>query len=54
MLKYTKCSFLKKDLQHLGHLLSEPMVKQLPEKLDSIQYMPVSRNPKEVMMLLIH
>ena len=40
-LSLKKCSFFKKHIQYLGHLLSEEGVFQpLPEKLESIAKMP--------------
>ena len=32
-LKLSKCAFFKKELQHLGHLVSEESVCTLPENL---------------------
>ena len=51
-LKLSKCSFLQKELQYLGHLVSEEGVQPLPEKLESIQNMPAPRNAKEVKQFL--
>ena len=47
-LKLSKYSFFQKELQYLGHLVSEEGVSPLPEKLESIQNMPALRNTKEV------
>ena len=47
-LKVIKCKFLKKHIQHLGHIVSEEGITPLPERLDSIQKMLPSQNPKEV------
>ena len=51
-LKLSKCAFFQKELQYLGHLVSEERVQPLPEKLESIQNMPASRNAKEVKQFL--
>ena len=47
-LKMEKCSFLKKQIQYLGHIVSGDGIKPVPEKLSSIQRMPHSYTPKEV------
>ena len=39
-LKMEKCSFLKKHIQYLGHIVSGEGLKPVPEKLSSIQRMP--------------
>ena len=36
-LKMEKCSFLKKHIQYLGHIVSGEGIKLVPEKLSSIQ-----------------
>ena len=46
-LKEIKCNFLKRHIQYLGHLISEPGIEPLPEKLNSLQDMPPPRNLKE-------
>ena len=51
-LKLLKCSFFQKELQYLGHLVSDEGVWPLPEKLESIQNMPAPRNAKEVKQFL--
>ena len=35
-LKLQKCSFFKKHIQYLGHLISDEGIQPLPEKLESI------------------
>ena len=40
-LKLQKCSFFKKHIQYLGHLISDEGIQPLPEKLESIAKMPV-------------
>ena len=43
-MKCEKCSFFKKHIQYLGHLVSEKGFEPLPEKLESIHKMPAPRN----------
>ena len=43
-----KCSFLKKHIQYLGHIISGEGLKPVPEKLSSIQQMPRPSTLKEV------
>ena len=45
-LKLQKCSFFKKHIQYLGHLLSEEGIQPLPEKLESISKMPTPKKCK--------
>ena len=47
-LKESKCNFLKKHGQYLGHLISRGGIEPIPEKLDSIKNMPAPQTPKEV------
>ena len=51
-LKLQKCSFFKKHIQYLGHLLSEEGIQPLPEKLESISKMPTPKNAKQVKQFL--
>ena len=51
-LKLEKCSFFKRHIQYLGHLISADGIQPLPEKLESIAKMPAPRNPKEVKQFL--
>ena len=51
-LKLQKCSFFKKHIQYLGHLLSDEGIQPLPEKLESIAKMPMPKNPKQVKQFL--
>ena len=51
-LKMEKCSFLKKHVQFLGHIISGNGIKPVPEKLSSIQQMPHPYTPKEVLGLV--
>ena len=51
-LKMEKCSFLKKHIQYLGHIVSGDGIKPVPEKLSSIQQIPCPCTPKEVKQFL--
>ena len=51
-LKLEKCSFFKRHIQYLGHLISADGIQPLLEKLESIAKMPAPRNPKEVKQFL--
>ena len=51
-LKLQKCSFFKKHIQYLGHLISDKGIQPLPEKLESIVKMPVPQNAKQVKQFL--
>ena len=51
-MKREKCSFFKKHIQYLGHLVSERGFEPLPEKLESIREMPAPRTAKEVKQFL--
>ena len=51
-MKREKCSFFKKHIQYLGHLVSEKRFEPLPEKLESIHKMPAPRTAKEVKQFL--
>ena len=47
-LKASKCSFFKKHIQYLGHLVSGDGIEPLPEKLEAVENMPPPKTPKEV------
>ena len=47
-LKLQKCSFFKKHIQYLGHLISDEGIQPLSGKLESIAKMPVPQNAKQV------
>ena len=51
-LKEVKCSFLKKHIQYLGHIVSGEGITPLSEKLESIQKMLPPKTPKEVKQFL--
>ena len=51
-LKASKCSFFKKHIQYLGHLVSGDGIEPLPEKLEAVEDMPPPKTPKEVRQFL--
>ena len=51
-MKREKCSFFKKHIQCLGHLVLERGFKLLPKKLESIRNMPAPWMAKEVKQFL--
>ena len=51
-LKLQKCSFFKKHIQYLGHLISDEGIHPLPEKLESIKKMPTPTTAKPVKQFL--
>ena len=51
-MKREKCSFFKKHIQYLGHLVSERGFELLPEKLESMRKMPAPRTAKVVKQFL--
>ena len=51
-MKCEKCSFFKKHIQYLGHLVLERGFEPLPEKLESIRRMPAQKTAKEVKQFL--
>ena len=51
-LKETKCNFLKKHIQYLGHIVSGNSITPLPEKLESTQKILPPKTPKEVKQFL--
>ena len=51
-LKLQKCSFFKKHIQYLGHLISDEGIQPLSEKLESIAKMPTPKNAKQVKQFL--
>ena len=50
--KLQKCSFFKKHIQYLGHLISDKGIQPLPEKLESIAKIPEPQNAKQVKQFL--
>ena len=51
-LKLQKCSFFKKHIEYLGHLISDKGIQPLPEKLESIAKIPTPQNAKQVKQFL--
>ena len=51
-LKEAKCSFLKKHIQYLGHIVSGKGITPMPEKLGCIKEMTPPKTPKEVKQFL--
>ena len=51
-MKREKCSFFKKHIQYLGHVILKEGIQPLPEKLESIRNMPHPKNPKEAKQFL--
>ena len=51
-LKASKCSFFKKHIQYLGHLVSGGGIEPLPEKMEAVENMPPPKTPKEVRQFL--
>ena len=51
-MKREKCSFFKKHIQYLGHLVLERGFEPLPEKLELIRNMPAPRTAKGVKQFL--
>ena len=51
-LKASKCSFFKKHIQYLGHLVSGNGIEPLPEKLEAVENIPPPKTPKEVRQFL--
>ena len=51
-LKEVKCSFLKKHIQYLGHIVSGEGITPVPEKLEGIQNILPPKTPKEVKQFL--
>ena len=51
-LKEVKCNFLKRHIQYLGHIVLGEGITPLPEKLNSVQKMPLPKTPKEIKQFL--
>ena len=51
-LKESKCNFLKRQIQYLGHFISGKGIEPIPEKLEAMKSIPAPRNPKEVKQFL--
>ena len=51
-LKDSKCNYLKKNIQYLGHLISGEGILPVKEKLESIREVSRPKNPKEIKQFL--
>ena len=51
-MKKSKCSFLSKEIQYLGHILSATGIRPLPAKTPTIQHMHPPTTPKQVRAFL--
>ena len=51
-MKCSKCDFFKSEIHYLGHLISPEGISPLPNKLDSIEHMPVPSSAKEIKQFL--
>ena len=51
-MKHSKCDFFKSEIHYLGHFISPEGISPLPNKLDSIQHMPVLNSVKEIKQFL--
>ena len=51
-LKAKKCHFFKKELEFLGHIISEDGVKPDPDKVSAVKNQPVPNNLKELRQFL--
>ena len=51
-MKKSKCSFFLKEIQYLGHILSDTGIQPLPSKTHAIQHMNPPTTPKQVRAFL--
>ena len=51
-MKKSKCSFFSKEIQYLGHILSDTGIQPLPSKTHAIQNMNPPTTPKQVRAFL--
>ena len=51
-MKHSICDFFKSEIHYLGHLISPEGISPLPNKLDSIKYMPAPNSAKEIKQFL--
>ena len=51
-MKKSKCSFVSKEIQYLGHILSATGIRPLPAKPHTIQHMQPPTTPKQVRAFL--
>ena len=47
-LQPNKCSFLRKEIAYLGHVISEDGIKPDPKKTDAVQNFPTPKTPKHI------
>lgn len=48
----SKCSFMRKEVNYLGHVITDQGVKPNPQKIQSVVNFPIPTNEKEVKSLL--
>ena len=51
-MKCSQCDFFKSEIHYLGHLILPEGISPLPNKLDSIEHMPVPNSTKEIKQFL--
>ena len=51
-MKFSKCHFFTKEIQYLGHILSNKGIQPLPSKTQAIQNMHPPKTPKQVCAFL--
>lgn len=51
-LQPTKCEFMRREVNYLGHIISEDGIRPDPKKTSCLTNFPVPRNPKEVKSFL--
>jgi len=47
-----KCEYLRPELEHLGHIISEHGIKPNPNQTEKVKNYPVPKNPKEIKQFL--
>jgi len=51
-LQPSKCEFMRREVNYIGHIISEEGIKPDPKKTSCLTNFPVPRNPKEVKSFL--
>ena len=51
-MKLSKCHFFTKEIQYLGHILSNKGIRPLPSKTQAIKNMHLAKMPKQVRAFL--
>ena len=51
-MKRSKCDFFKRQIHHLGHLISADGISPLPDKLDTTKHIPAPKDAKEIKQFL--